>query len=214
MNVDKIKVNITGVTPLLLHNGRTANPLDPYCKKMKSLVSKRSKTDEDHEEILDVQWEAALYFSERIGLYMPSENIFAAISTAARKHKLGQKSGGISLTEALGYPIVTANHLSLADLKADRTNRFYKTVNIQKSKTLSCRPIFNDWKMEFEFEFEKDIVDVNEIMTILMTLNSRVGFGVWRPSSPKPGSYGKFIYNNIDYIDHKGKVNNLWTLPS
>jgi hypothetical protein len=31
--MDKIKVEISGITPLLIHNGRLANPLDTVYKK-------------------------------------------------------------------------------------------------------------------------------------------------------------------------------------
>ena len=213
MNTDKIKVSITGVTPLIIHNGRTANPLDPYAKKLKSLTSKRNKTDEDHEAILMTQWEAALYFSESIGLYMPSENLFAAFSKAARKHKLGTKVGGICFDHPIGYPIITEHHSSLDELKAEKRNKFFKTVTIQKSKTLSCRPIFYNWKIDFEFEFERDVIDVSEIMTILQTLNGRVGLGVWTPGSPKPGAHGKFIYDSITHVDQNGKEHSLWKNP-
>jgi hypothetical protein len=64
-------VEIEGITPLLIHNGRTANPLDELTKKFQVLTYKRKKTDEDHEKILDIQWQASLYWNDEIGLYMP-----------------------------------------------------------------------------------------------------------------------------------------------
>ena len=95
INVDKMYFKIQGVSPLLLQNGRCANPLDPYAKKMKSLTSKRNKTEDDLQAILETQWEAGLYFDPQLGLYMPSENLYAAFYAAAKKHKLGNKCSGI-----------------------------------------------------------------------------------------------------------------------
>jgi len=205
MELDLMKVEITGITPLLLHNGRTANPLDPYSKKMKSLTSKRQKTEEDIQELLLVQWESGLYWSEKIGLYMPSENLFAATYKAAKKHKLGVKCGGIAYSAVPGFPIITANAKDLVKLKEDPNNKFVKTVVVQKSKTISCRPIFETWAINFELEFDPTIIDANEIKTILVTMSQRIGLGVWTPGSPKPGIHGKFVIKSMEWINGKNE---------
>lgn len=203
MDLDLMRVQIIGATPLLLHNGRTANPLDPYSKKMKSLTSKRQKTEEDIQELLLVQWESGLYFSDKIGLYMPSENMFAATYKAAKKHKLGVKCGGISFSAVPGFPILTENAKDFVRMKEDPKNKFVKTVVVQKSKTISCRPIFEEWALNFELEFEPTIIDANEIKTILVTMSQRIGLGVWCPGSPKPGIHGKFLIKSMEWTNAK-----------
>ncbi len=205
MNVDIMKVSIVGVTPMLLHNGQTANPLNYYAKKMKGLTSKRNKTEEDIEELLMVQWESALYWNDEIGLHMPSENLYAAFYKAAKKFKLGVKCAAVSFPEAIGYPIITENHTNLAALKADHRNKFVKTVVVQKSKTISCRPIFNTWSMDFDLEFETTTLDANEIKMILVCLAQRIGLGVWTPGSPKPGIHGKFLIKKLQWLNNKTK---------
>lgn len=205
MYVDTIQAEIMGLTPLLLHNGRTANPLDAYAKKMKALTSKRNKTEEDIEELLMVQWESSLYWHDEIGLYMPSENLYTAFHKGAKKFKLGSKCSAITFPEPLGYPIITANHKNYVALKADPLNKFVKTVVVQKSKTISCRGIFNVWSMKFELEFETTVFDANEIKTILANMGQRVGLGVWTPSSPKPGTHGKFLIKSLKWTNAKTK---------
>lgn len=204
--IDKMYVKVVGVSPLILQNGRCANPLDPFAKKMKSLTSKKNKTEDDLHAILETQWEAGLYFDPEIGLYMPSENLYAGFYSAAKKHKLGNKCSAVLFPEALGYPIVTENHQNLSKLRDDQRTRFIKTVVVQRAKTVACRPIFNSWKIDFDLEFERDTWDANEIKTVLQTFSSRIGMGVWRPSSPKPGSYGKFIIESMIWEDSKNKT--------
>ena len=205
MQIDKMEVEIVGVTPLLLHNGRTANPLDIYSKRLKSLTSKRQKTEDDIRELLMVQWEAGLYYNEELGVYMPSENLYAATLKAAKKHKLGSKMGGVSFPEAIGYPLDVANSKDFQALKSDENNKFIKTVTVQKSKTISCRPIFNTWSLKFDLEFETDIIDANDLRTIMITLSQRIGLGVWTPGSPKPGIHGKFLIKKMKWINSKTK---------
>lgn len=205
MNIDKMLVETVGITPMIIHNGRTANPLDPYAKKMKSLTSKRNKTEEDIEALLLVQWEAALYWNDEMGLYMPSENLYAAFFKAAKKHKLGPKCSAIAFPDPLGYPIITKNSKNLQLLTKDPENKFIKTVVVQRAKTISCRPIFNSWALNFELEFETATIDANEIKTILCCMAQRIGLGVWTGGSPKPGTYGKFIIKSLKWINTKTK---------
>ena len=205
MFIDTMKAEITGITPMILHNGRTANPLDPYAKKMKALTSKRNKTDEDIEELLLVQWESALYWNDEIGLYMPSENLYAAFYKAAKKFKLGVKCSAVSFPEAIGYPIKTTNATNFQAMKGDPNNKFIKTVVVQKSKTISCRPIFNTWALDFSLEFETTTIDANEIKTILVCMAQRIGLGVWTPGSPKPGTHGKFLIKKLQWLNSKTK---------
>lgn len=205
MYIDEMKVEIMGLTPMILHNGRTANPLDPFSKKMKALTSKRNKTEEDIEALLMVQWESSLYWNDDIGLYMPSENLYTAFYKGAKKFKLGSKCSAITFPEPLGYPILTANHTNFTALKADPLNKFIKTVVVQKSKTISCRCILNTWSMKFSLEFETSVFDANEIKTILANMGQRIGIGVWTPSSPKPGTHGKFLIKSMEWVNGKTK---------
>lgn len=205
MYIDEMKVEIMGLTPMILHNGRTANPLDPFSKKMKALTSKRNKTEEDIEALLMVQWESSLYWNDDIGLYMPSENLYTAFYKGAKKFKLGSKCSAITFPEPLGYPIITTNHTNFTALKADPLNKFIKTVVVQKSKTISCRCILNTWSMKFNLEFETSVFDANEIKTILANMGQRIGIGVWTPSSPKPGTHGKFLIKSMEWVNGKTK---------
>lgn len=209
MKTEKFKIEINGISPLIIHNCQISNPLNPYNKKLKEITSKRKKTEEDHEKILNIQWEAALYWSDSLGLYMPWENLYACLLKAAKSHKMGPKMGGFSFSDAIGYPIQTKHHKNLEALRNDPNNKLVKMVNIQRSKTLSCRPIFQSWKIEFVFETDPNFITPNEVKTILLTAQARGGLGVWRPTSPQPGPYGKFSIDSFTYINTKGEQKNL-----
>lgn len=195
----KCVVEIEGETPMLIHNGRTSNPLDEYTKKMKLITSKRKKTEEDIEKLLDIQWHASLYWNDKIGLYMPVENLQAALHKACKKHKLGNAVSGFVFGEKLGFPILLKNNVNtnLDALSSEREFRFVKTVTIQRSKTLSCRATFNDWKLKFNFVIDEELLSTDDVVMILTTMSNRIGLGVWTPSHQKPGNFGKFKVTNI-----------------
>ncbi len=199
MKILKCYVEIEGETPLLIHNGRTANPLDEYAKKMKVLTSKRKKTDEDIEKILDIQWHASLYWNDKIGLYMPVENFFACLHKACKKHKLGNQVSGFIFGETLGFPIIVEGHKDLKKLEDTPAYRFIKAVTIQRSKTMSCRARFEKWGINFNFEVDQSLLTEDDVTMILNTMSNRIGLGVWTPSHPKPGNHGKFILKDVRF---------------
>lgn len=205
LNEWKAKVHIKGITPMLIHNGRTASPLDLYSKKMKAITSKRKKTEEDIQELMQIQWRGALYWDDTIGLFMPVENMLAALLKAARKHKMGPNISGFVFEEPVGFPIITENHTDLKKLTESETNKFVKAVTIQRSKTLSCRPIFNNWEIKFEFYIDEDVINLDDVKTILTTMSSRIGLGVWTPSHPKPGSFGRFLIKSLIFENSRTK---------
>ena len=51
-----IKFRITGTCPLMLNNPQTVNPMNEYSKALKELTSKRTKTDEDQNEIFHLKY--------------------------------------------------------------------------------------------------------------------------------------------------------------
>jgi hypothetical protein len=50
-----LKVQLRGASPMLLHNGRTANPLDKFARQLKAVSKKRNKTDADYEEMAKIE---------------------------------------------------------------------------------------------------------------------------------------------------------------
>ncbi len=197
----KATVHIKGATPMLIHNGRTASPLDAYAKKMKTITSKRKKTEDDIKNLLEIQWESALYWDDEIGLHMPVENLMAALLKAARKHKMGPQISGFVFGEAIGFPILTKHHNDWDKLHADENNKFIKTVSVQRAKTLSCRPIFNNWELKFDFFIDETVITPDDCKLILATMASRIGLGVWTPSHPKPGNYGRFLIKEMKFTN-------------
>jgi len=69
-----VRLQFSGNTmPLVMHNGRLADQLNPLAKRLKSLAAKRKKSDDDLMEIQRVEWEGGLYYDPKIGPYVPAE---------------------------------------------------------------------------------------------------------------------------------------------
>jgi hypothetical protein len=66
MGLKQLEISIRGVSPLLMHNGQTADPLNTFSKQLKAVSGKRKKTEEDYAEMSRIEWHAALYVTRSI----------------------------------------------------------------------------------------------------------------------------------------------------
>lgn len=190
----QINVKIKGLTPLILCNGRTANPLDPYAKKMKEINSIRKKQERHYQELSDIEWEAYLYWDDELGVYMPSQNLFAMLIKGSKKLKLGPFITAAMVNTPIGCPIITKNGKNLVALQASPENRFQNLVTINRAKIVKTRPIFKNWEMEIPLELDDSMLSVEQLKQIFTLCGKMIGMGDWRPASPQnPGIYGKFI---------------------
>lgn len=202
MKLDTMDICIKGMTPIIFSNPRKVNVLDKKVKEYKILSNKKKKTDKETVELLQMEWELGIYFDDELGVYIPSEMLSAAFHGAATKHKLGPKTIGVVFNHHLGFSLITNNSKSFEKLKHDNELKFTKPVKLNGKKSiLCCRPIFRNWKLKFDIEIDKELIDIGEITTIFQTMGKRIGMGVWRPSAPKPGHYGKFIIESLVHID-------------
>ena len=82
---------MTGVCPLMLNNPQTVNPMNEYAKELKKLTSKRSKTDDDQNEIFHLKFIASCYVNNKGQYIIPSNMIFKSFEAGAKENKLGAK---------------------------------------------------------------------------------------------------------------------------
>lgn len=199
-NMKIVEVQIRGIRPIIMHNGRTADPLDPWTKKLKQVSGKRNKTDEDHALLSDIEFEAGLYWSDDIGVYLPIDNMHRMLLDAAKKIKMGRQAVGMMVDAEYGVAIRFEHHDNLEKLKSEPKYRFRKIVSVQNSKVARTRPLIpTGWTMSFRVELDTDLLNVEEFEQIMDIAGHRIGIGDWRPSAPKvPGPFGRFIVTSFD----------------
>ena len=103
----EFELDIVGSAPLLMHNARLSNPLDPNARELKKVTSKRNKSEEDYLQAARLEFLGSLYFEDEFGPYIPGQNILRCLVDAGRKRKLGTKvTAGVFVKEqynALAY---------------------------------------------------------------------------------------------------------------
>lgn len=199
--IKQIKFEWTGVSPIIPHSDKAADPEEPVTREMKRISGKgRNKTEADISKLARLDWEAALYYDPQIGPYIPDLNIEACIAQGAKQIRgLSKKiSSAISLEEAC-VPLKTGAPNSLDKMYSDKRYVFRKSVVVAGKRVMRVRPIFPKWSLTFIVNFDDDIVEARQVITSCIHAGQLSGLGDWRPSSPmKPGKYGRFSSEVID----------------
>lgn len=197
---------ITGIGPMLMHCGQTADPLNQFARAMKAQSAKRNKTDDDLAALSLLEWWAGLYTDKPLkvdesaqvkvpdgtGLVLPAHVLDSCIREGARKIKAGKLiSAGVIVEAPAKFKAVGVK--SLVAASADEQFHFRCAVKVGTSKVMRTRPIFNEWSASFSICMDSEVVDLPTVKQSLEAAGRLVGVGDWRPGAPKGGSYGRFV---------------------
>lgn len=185
----EVTYRLTGVAPLIVHNGQLANPLNQYSKEMKKISGKRNKTDADHEQMAQLEFQGGLYWSKD-GPVLPPDMFDSMVLAAAKKFKEGPlaKAGCFCVnTPAIEYD----GPRDRDGLWNDDSFRFVKGVRVGTARVMRTRPWFQEWAVVVRFNVEANTINPVRLDEWLHTAGQIVGLGDWRPQ------YGRFIVERV-----------------
>lgn len=184
-SLNTIQIKISGESPLLCHNGQTADPRNTYSKAIKAVSSKRKKTDADFEEMARLEWLAGLY-RFRDDLVIPDYVLESVFINGAKKSKRGpQAKCGMFFTEHAslefdGKPEQITDEI-LAELFEAGGHTHSIAVKVGMAKVIRTRPIFRRWSLTATAQFDPDVLNQRDIAEIADDAGKLVGIGDWRP---------------------------------
>jgi hypothetical protein len=184
-DLSQVTITMQGASPLLCHNGQTADPRNSYAKAMKAISSKRKKTDADYDEMARLEWLAGLYRSGG-DLVIPDYVLESAFVNGAKKSKRGpQAKCGLFFTDHAslefdGKPdAITEESLAALFEGGDYVHTI--GVKVGMSKVMRTRPIFRRWKLSALVHFDPDVLNLRDLVEIAHDTGRLVGIGDWRP---------------------------------
>lgn len=183
MSVRRAQLFCEGTKPLLMHNVRLASPLNPYAKELKSLNSKRTKTDEDRLAVARTEFEGSLYFEDGIGPYIPGENVRASLIEGARVTRSGKKVERGVIIETFQCPLIYQGPRTIEGLWGNGIESPYvdiRPVTVQSNKVDRCRPYFPKWAIEVVVLVDESALDYEEFVSIAKSAGSLAGLGDYR----------------------------------
>lgn len=181
-----IKFKFTGISTMLMHSDRFADPLDPATKAHKELTGKRKKTDADHEAIARSEWVGGLYFADDIGPYIPGQNIDAMLVSGAKLQKLGAKFKSAVMVVEDRIPVEYSGPRTIEAMFNDRRFVDVRSVKVGTAKLMRYRPAFREWALNLTVAYNEESVNSGEVIKAATDAGLLVGIGDFRPR------FGKF----------------------
>lgn len=200
-------------SPLLMHNERLADPLDPFSLEIAKISKKRGKTEVDHLEIALLEFVGGMYHdgaeewlrqsrdiadalfikdptvqaTRADGPYIPGWHVIRCIQNAGKQHKLGASvlRGVTPVTEKA--PVQYEGPTEIDELWRAGTFALRKSVGVQSSRTMRTRPVFMDWQLEVEIEVDLTVLDPEKLNQLAQEAGRYQGIGDYRPL------YGRFL---------------------
>lgn len=181
MGLKSLHATLIGVRPLLMHNGRLADPTDPMTQELKRATKKQNKTDADHAEIKRLEWLAGLYRDESGKIAVTEDMVLGAMVSGAKASKKGKQA----LAGVLGAkPFFALKYDGPSDpIELFKLDKFcdYRLAVVSRSRVMRARPRFNQWSVEIELLFDDAILDERGVMEALKVAGATVGLGDFRP---------------------------------
>jgi hypothetical protein len=186
------RVTLRGQSPLIVHNGQLADPLNPFAKALKAANAKRKKTDADHAAIADIEWKGGLYVDADGRPIVPSRVLEAVIAKGAMRSKEGKSALSGMFVETDGVLRFRGDGRSIDEMQADPNFRITVGVRVGQSRVMRTRPIFHDWSLTFDVSVSTDVVtDAAQLRRWIESAGEYVGIGDWRPR------YGRYLVSEF-----------------
>lgn len=175
----QIEFEVKGVSALLLHNGRLADPANPIVIEMKKFSSKRKKTESDYAAMAELEWKGSLYL-ENGRVVLPGEMLEAAIINGAKKKRQGTNAK-IAVFVENNALLQYAGSENIEELWEDENFRLTIGVVIRGSRVMRTRPRFKEWNTKIIVSYNDEIVDNDNVIDWVVTAGQQCGLGDWRP---------------------------------
>jgi hypothetical protein len=183
----KFRFTLQGLEPLLVHNSRLSNPLDPTARALKAVTGKRQKTDDDYLRMANLEFLGSLYIDQDAGPYLPGDNIWRCLYDGARKHKLGPKVKESVVITSNVNPLSYRGPRDADTLWKDESFRHQASAKVGMQRVTRTRPVFRQWSADAEGVFDETEINLDSLRMIAETSGSLIGIGDWRPR------FGRFV---------------------
>lgn len=217
MDLRTYSVEITGVTPLIMHwdNIAWSDAMDAW--RMDPKNKKFSKAGDDRTP--SWKWLGCMYHDGQ-HVALPQDNLMRALMEGGAMvlvpgGKMGksfkqQTQSGLIVTEPFwpvsvrgaNIPIDPFKRLawdasvSFADHEAKARSSgfelFLKRAKIGSAKHVRVRPLFSEWSVAGTIQVMDAQITTDVLQDVLSMAGTYKGLGDWRPSGKTPGPYGRF----------------------
>lgn len=175
----RFRVEVRGISPLLMHSNRGIDPTDPLMRKLKAVTDRRKKSDDDRAQMDRLEFELNLYANAQ-GPYVPDSHILGALRRGASVSRRGRDVGaGVDVVET-EIPLEYEGPRTIEELYQQRyVDR--RPARINSARVFRVRPIFRDWRLRFTLLVDLAIIGEADVREALDIAGARQAIGDYRP---------------------------------
>lgn len=178
----KFTITCDGLSPLLMHNARLVDPLDTVVKQIRRVSAKRTKTDDDHAEIAQLEWMGGIYFHPDLGPFIPAPNLQKCLVEGARLSKDGKKIERGVLIETIMIPIEYDGPRDLETMYRDKRFVHRAPVKVTTNRVMRTRPVFTRWALRATGMFDGSVINLDDLGKAAQLAGAMIGLGDGRPT--------------------------------
>jgi hypothetical protein len=197
--MDTLTIRLKGSAPTIMQCDRLVNPFDTITRQLKTITAKRKKTDADLEEINRLKFLGSLYYEPKIGPHWPGQNIDRMIFDAAKLSRRGQDIKRAFMVMDDMVPLIYDGPRTPEELYADARFVDIRSVVIRGQRVMTCRPIFREWKVEYECAYDPDVLNRDDVVAFHATAGQFIGLSTYRPR------FGRFGVEAVDGVAFIGQ---------
>ena len=184
-----LKFRLSGVCPLLMHNGQLADPLNAWAKAIKQISGKRIKTEADQEEMARLEWFGSLYLDHGKPC-VPGYCMDATLINAAKKTKKGMQAKFGLICDG-NFHIEYDGPDNADSLWEDMRFRRRVLMRVKGSGVMRTQPLFPSWEANIVVSFNDTALNPKDIETFVHTAGESVGLLEGRPR------FGRYIAQRL-----------------
>ena len=182
-----IQINLTGTSPLLMHNPRMVDPQYPLNVEIKAITSKRKKTELDLQNIERLEWYGGLYEESGV-VVQPTSKVRKCIINTGRISKLGKAIERALALSSLEVPLQYDGPKGVDDVFAQPRFHSRLSVGIGNKRVMRVRPKFYPWALTVDGLFVEDAgVTWDELQRVVELAGVVEGIG-----DNRVNGYGRF----------------------
>ncbi len=131
------------------------------------------------------------YMDEEGKLYIPGSNIYAALISAGRFHKLGKSkvtTQKTSLVPAGLFMLDAAVPLNTTKFEVDSRS---VVIPATGGRVMCHRPRLDEWRATFRLEVDETMFNEKFVRALIDDAGKKIGIGDFRPE--RKGPFGRFV---------------------
>jgi hypothetical protein len=204
-----VKVTIAGIAPgLLLCNGNCAT-LD-----VQEELARLRERNRGGEEAARQYRQAVMRFSlyQQNGIVVLPQSMLGAALLAGlkltKKNKMDvQWKAQFASSVVLNNPPLLLPEFDFKPVRSETVIDDDRFIDIRQGRNPTTgsmlphgliRPFFQSWRADVKVEIDPFVLDEDALRAAFEAAGRQVGIGSWRPSSPKPGHFGRFVVVSVE----------------